>query len=376
MRKVPNIPVAKPQLSPRERELVLDCVDSAWISSLGRHILEFERSFAAFCGARFGVATSNGTTALHLALAALGVGPGDEVLLPALTFVATAAAVAYTGAQPVFVDSEAATYNLDPDLIEAALTPRSKGIIAVHLYGHPARMEAILHVAGRHGLWVLEDAAEAHGAQVRLSGWDWQPVGSLGRASCFSFYGNKIITTGEGGMVLSDDEELVARLRLLRDHGMDPQRPYWHPVVGYNYRMTNLQAALGVAQVERIEAILAHKAAIAQQYNQRLSGVPGLRPPPAQPWARPVNWLYSLVVEPSFPLSRDDLRLFLLKQGVDSRPFFTPLHLLPPYRSGQNLPLAEDLAARGISLPSGPAITPAEIDQVCEILAQAAKRPS
>ncbi|RJX34061.1 MAG: DegT/DnrJ/EryC1/StrS family aminotransferase [Desulfarculus sp.] len=373
MAKTPNIPVARPQLSPRERELVLDCVDSAWISSLGRHILEFERSFAQFCGARYGVATSNGTTALHLVLAALGVGPGDEVLVPALTFVATAAAVAYTGARPVFLDSESATYNLDPALIERAVTPRTKGIIAVHIYGHPANMAPILEAAGRRGLWVVEDAAEAHGARVNLTSQGWQRVGSLAKAACFSFYGNKIITTGEGGMVLTDDQELVARLRLLRDHGMDPQRPYWHPVVGYNYRMTNLQAALGVAQVERIEAILAHKAAIAEQYNDRLAEVPGLRRPPAEPWARPVNWLYSLLVEPGFPLSRDDLRLFLLSQGVDSRPFFTPLHLLPPYHSGQSLPVAEDLSQRGISLPSGPAITPAEIDQVCQALAQAAE---
>ncbi|MEW5912500.1 MAG: DegT/DnrJ/EryC1/StrS family aminotransferase [Thermodesulfobacteriota bacterium] len=373
MAQTPNIPVARPQLSARERELVLDCVDSAWISSLGRHILEFERSFAQFCGAGYGVATSNGTTALHLALAALGVGPGDEVLVPSLTFVATAASVAYTGARPVFLDSERATYNLDPALIDQAVTPRTKGIIAVHVYGHPANMAPILEAAEAHGLWVVEDAAEAHGAWVDMPGRGWRRVGGLAKAACFSFYGNKIITTGEGGMVLTDDEALVARLRLLRDHGMDPKRPYWHPVVGYNYRMTNLQAALGVAQMERIEDILAHKAAIAAQYNERLAGQDGLRRPPAEPWARPVNWLYSLLVEPEFPLSRDDLRLFLLSQGVDSRPFFTPLHLLPPYHSGQSLPVAEDLARRGISLPSGPAITPAEIDQVCRALVKAAE---
>lgn len=373
MAQTPNIPVARPQLSARERELVLDCVDSAWISSLGRHILEFERSFAQFCGAGYGVATSNGTTALHLALAALGVGPGDEVLVPSLTFVATAASVAYTGARPVFLDSERATYNLDPALIDQAVTPRTKGIIAVHVYGHPANMAPILEAAEAHGLWVVEDAAEAHGAWVDMPGRGWRRVGGLAKAACFSFYGNKIITTGEGGMVLTDDEALVARLRLLRDHGMDPKRPYWHPVVGYNYRMTNLQAALGVAQMERIEDILAHKAAIAAQYNERLAGQAGLRRPPAEPWARPVNWLYSLLVEPEFPLSRDDLRLFLLSQGVDSRPFFTPLHLLPPYHSGQSLPVAEDLARRGISLPSGPAITPAEIDQVCRALVKAAE---
>lgn len=375
MEKKPKIPVAKPQLLGREKELVVDCVESAWISSLGRHILEFERALAAFCGSSFGVATSNGTTALHLVLEALGLGPGDEVLVPSLTFVATAAAVVYTGATPVFIDSDPETYNLDPELIEAAITPNTKGIIPVHLYGHPANLEPMLEIAEARGLWVVEDAAEAHGAEVKING-QWSRVGAAATASIFSFYGNKIITTGEGGMVLCDDEELAKKLRLLRDHGMDPQQPYWHPVLGYNYRMTNLQAAMGVAQMERVEQILEHKAAIAQQYRQRLSEIAGLGLPPAAAWARPVCWLYSILVEPEFPLDRDQLRAFLTERGIDNRPFFTPLHQLPPYASGQKLYVAEDLSRRGISLPSGPAITPQEIDRVCDTLAEAAESAS
>ncbi len=372
MKQAPNIPVAKPQLGQREKELVIDCVESAWISSLGRHILEFERSLAGFCGAAFGVATSNGTTALHLVLEALGVGPGDEVLVPSLTFVATAAAVAYTGATPVFVDSDPQTYNMDPALIEAALTPNTKGIVPVHLYGHPADMAAINQIAEARGLWVVEDAAEAHGAEVMING-QWRKAGSLATAAVFSFYGNKIITTGEGGMVLASDEELTKNLRLLRDHGMDPERPYWHPVVGYNYRMTNLQAAIGLAQMERVADILEHKATIGRQYDQGLGDIPGLILPPRAAWARPVCWLYSVLLEPEFPLNRNQLRVFLAERGIDSRPFFTPLHKLPPYAAGQEMPVAEDLAVRGISLPSGPAITPSEIGRVCEALAEAAE---
>ena len=219
---------------------------------------------------------------------------------------------------------------------------------------------------------MVEDAAEAHGAEVKING-QWRRVGAAATASIFSFYGNKIITTGEGGMVLCDDEELLEKLRLLRDHGMDPQRPYWHPVVGYNSRMTNMQAALGVAQMERVEQILEHKAAIARQYDQRLGGLAGLSLPPAAEWARPVCWLYSILVEPEFPLNRDQLRGFLAQRGIDNRPFFTPLHQLPPYASGQKLYVADDLSGRGISLPSGPAITPQEIDLVCDALAEAAE---
>ena len=242
-----RIPVAEPVLGEEEIDNVMAAMRSGWISSLGAFIPEFERDFAAFSGAAHGVAVANGTVALHLALVAAGIGPGDEVLMPSLTFVATANAVRYCGATPVFVDSEPRPGSSIPPPSRRKITPRAKAIIPVHLYGHPCDMDPILAIAARHGLIVIEDAAEAHGARYR-----GRPVGALGAIGCFSFYGNKIITTGEGGMCLTNDPALAERLRLLRDHGMDPKRPYWHEIVGFNYRMTNLQAAVGVAQVKKI----------------------------------------------------------------------------------------------------------------------------
>ena len=244
----PLIPVAAPVFAGREREYVADCMESGWISSAGKYVELFEAEFAKFCGVRHAVSCCNGTAALHLALAALGVGPGDEVIVPTLTFVATANAVTYCGARPVFADSEAETWNLDPAHVASKITPRTKGIVAVHLYGNPAEMDALRALAHRHGLFLLEDAAEAHGALYRDA-----HAGSLGDIAAFSFYGNKIIATGEGGMVTTDDDALAARVRLLRGQGMDAERRYWFPVVGYNYRMMNLPAAIGLAQLERAE---------------------------------------------------------------------------------------------------------------------------
>jgi len=369
----PRIPVASPLLTQREAELVASCVRSGWVSSRGSFITEFEERFAAFCDRRFGVATSNGTTALHLVLAALGVGPGDEVVVPALTFVATANAVTYTGAKAVFADCDPETWCMTPEAVECAITPATKGIIVVHLYGQPAPMEQILAVAAEHGLWVVEDAAQAHGAELLVDG-KWRKAGALGVASCFSFYGNKIITTGEGGMLVTDDPELAARARRLRDHVMDAGKTYWHAEVGYNYRLTNLQAALGVAQLERIEQIIARKREIARRYRRELAELPGLAHSPAPADTEPVYWMYSLVVGEGFPRGRDDLRRFLAGRGVDTRPFFHPLHTLPPYRrEGVRLPVCEELAARGLNLPSGPDISEDEIDYVCRAVREAAR---
>ncbi|HEY2011897.1 MAG TPA: DegT/DnrJ/EryC1/StrS family aminotransferase, partial [Bryobacteraceae bacterium] len=226
-----TIPVSHPVLSGNEKRYVLECLETGWISSIGRFIRLFEDSFATYCEAGHAVACNNGTTALHLALAGLGTGPGDEVIVPTLTYIATANAVRYCGAQPVFVDSEPVTMAIDPARIEERITPRTKGIMVVHLYGHPADMDPILEIARRHGLYVVEDAAEAHGSLYR-----GRKVGSLGNAATFSFYGNKIITTGEGGMVTTNDSDLNQRIRILRGQGMDPERRYWFPVVGYNDR--------------------------------------------------------------------------------------------------------------------------------------------
>ena len=367
---LPRIPVAAPVLGEEELANVVAAVRSGWISSLGAFVGEFERVFAALCGATYGVAAANGTVALHLALVAMGVGPGDEVLLPSLTFVATASVVRYCGATPVFVDSDLETWQLDPAALEAKLTRRSKAIIPVHIYGHPCDMEPILALAARRGLAVVEDAAEAHGARYR-----GRPVGALGTIGCFSFYGNKIITTGEGGMCLTNDPVVAGRLRLLRDHGMDPKRPYWHEIIGYNYRMTNLQAAVGVAQVKKLAAFVERKREIAAWYAEALAPLARagrIRLHPEAPWARSVFWMYSVLLEGT-DLSVDQVRSRLNDRGVDSRPFFCPAHILPPYATGERLPVAEYLASRGINLPSGVGLERSQVERVAHALGEALK---
>ncbi len=265
-----RISVAHPLLEGNEKKYVLDCLDTNWISSVGKYIAEFEKSFAAFCGVKHAISANNGTTALHLALVAMGLEPGDEVIIPTVTYIATANAVRYCGAAPVLADVCADTMNIDPSQVERLITPRTRGIIPVHLYGHPADMKALKSIAGRHGLWLLEDAAEAHGAEV-----DGQRVGGIGQCATFSFFGNKIVTTGEGGMVTTNDDALAVRLRQFRGQGVDPERRYWFPVVGYNYRMTNIQAAIGLAQMETIDKSLADRQSIATQYDEALDGQAG-----------------------------------------------------------------------------------------------------
>jgi perosamine synthetase len=347
----------------KELEYVTDCIRSGWVSSLGEYVRRFEREFAAYCGVRYGVATHNGTVALHLALAALGIGPGDEVILPSLTFVATANAVAYTGAKPVFADSEPYTWNIDPEAVARLITPRTRAIIAVHLYGHPADMDPLRALADQNGLTIIEDAAEAHGARYK-----GRRVGSLGGVAIFSFFGNKIITTGEGGMVLTDDDALAERCLFLENQARHKENPYWHSEIGYNYRMTNVQAALGVAQLGRIEELIAIRGRNAAHYEQRLSEVPGLGLPPCAEWAENVYWMYSVLVEEDYGLDRDTLMARLRQQKIDTRPVFYPIHTLPMYNSGQYLPVAEETGRKGINLPSGATLTPEQVDIVCDAL--------
>src|SRR5215207_70189 len=336
------IPVAAPVLAGREKEYVADCMESGWISSAGRYVELFEAEFAKFCGVRHAVSCCNGTAALHLSLAALGVGPGDEVIVPTLTFVATANAVTYCGARPVFADSEPETWNLDPAQVAAKVTPRTKGIVAVHLYGNPAEMDTLRALASRHGLFLVEDAAEAHGALHR-----GRRAGSLGDLAAFSFYGNKIIATGEGGMVVTDDDALAARVRLLRGQGMDPERRYWFPVVGYNYRMMNIPAAIGLAQLERAGWHTARRREVAAGYRRLLGNVPGLSWQAERDWARHAFWMFTILLGDEAADGRDRLMARLLEEGVETRPVFYPLHSLPPYREaarGEEFPVAERLA--------------------------------
>lgn len=356
-----RLPVAEPLLGEKELLNVSECVLTGWVSSGGKFVTEFEEAFAEFCDTRFAVACSSGTTALHLALLALGVGDGDEVIVPTLTFIATANAVTYTRARPVFVDSEAETWNIDPDLIAEAITPRTKAIIPVHLYGHPANMDPLLAIAAKYGLAVIEDAAEAHGARYK-----GRRVGGIGDIGVFSFYGNKIVTTGEGGMLVTNRADVAEKARRLRDHGMSSEHRYWHTILGYNYRMTNIQAALGVAQMEKIEAILDAKRRVAEVYRTGLTGIPGIQLPPQCEWAENVYWMFSVLVnEAEFGMSRDMLMHYLSRTGMETRPFFPPVHTQPIYNTGQALPVAERLAQTGINLPSSVTMHASAVERVC-----------
>jgi len=359
------IPIAKPDLQKQELEYLVDCVEETWISSKGKYITEFENAFSAFSEAKYGLAVSNGTAALHLALEVLGIGPGDEVIVPSLTFIATANAVSYTGAKPVFADSETETWNISPAAIEELITPQTKAIIPVHLYGQPCKMAEIMAIADQHSLYVIEDAAEAHGAECK-----GKKVGSIGHVGCFSFFGNKIITTGEGGMIVTNNREWYEKAKMLRDHGMDPERKYWHPCVGYNYRMTNMQAAIGLAQTERIDQILERKFAVAGKYRERLAGNKNLILPPDNDWSVNVYWMFSIVFResngPSLP--REALMDTAESQRIETRPFFYPVHTMPPYATGQELSVSEFLAKNGLCLPSYFDISDEEIERICDII--------
>jgi perosamine synthetase len=360
------LPVAAPLLAGNEKAYVMDCLESTWISSTGAYIDRFEAAFASFCGAKHAISCSNGTTALHLALMALGVGPGDEVIVPTLTFVATANAVSYCGAKPVFIDSEPDTWNLDPAQIEARITPRTKGIIAVHLFGHPADMGEVSTIARRHGLFVLEDAAQAHGAEHQ-----GRRTGSIGDVATFSFFGNKIVTTGEGGMVVTNDPGVAQTVRLLKSHGMDPQQRYWHPVIGYNYRMTNVAAAIGLAQLERVDWQLERRQEIASWYREHLGSAKGLGLQGEKAWARHVWWMFSVVLDAEAPVDRDALMAHFQQRGIETRPFVHPIHTLPPYLATSGIdgfPVANRLGRRGLNLPTWAGLTRDNVRHVCNTL--------
>jgi len=366
------IPVAHPVFAGNEKKYVNECLDTVWISSAGKFIQLFEETFAKFCSVKHAIATNNGTTALHAALLALGVDPGDEVLVPTLTYVATANTVVYCGARPIFVDSEPRTMNLDPNRIEERITERTKGIIVVHLYGHPANMDPILEIARRRSLFVLEDAAEAHGALYR-----GRMVGSLGDAATFSFFGNKIITTGEGGMIVTQDAALDKQMRLLRGQGMDPKRRYWFPMVGYNYRMTNIQAAIGLAQMEQVDFHLAKRRTVAEWYQRHLSPLKEfLTLPVEESWARHAFWIYTVLLKGNTRVSRDGFMESLLEAGIETRPVFYPMHVMPPYREPDGTyPVAEDLARRGVNLPTHGELTEEDIEYIASTIKQVCTQP-
>ena len=358
--------VSEPSLSEEELKNVIEAVKSGWISSKGRFIEEFEQNFSNYCDRKYGVATSNGTVALHLALKALGIGDGDEVIVPDLTFIATANTVAYCNAKPVFVDSHPDYWCIDPERIEEKITTRTRAIIPVHLYGHPCDMDMIMKIAEEYNLYVIEDAAEAHSAEYR-----GKKAGSFGDISCFSFYGNKIITTGEGGMCLANNEELAEKMRILRDHGMNPDKRYWYDVIGFNYRMTNLQAAIGVAQLKKLDEFVEKKRKIAKFYSEKLNELEEkelITLQPEMPWAKCIYWMYSILIEDKFSRSRDELMQELKENGVETRPFFYPIHLMPPYKNKENFVVAEKISRKGINLPSGVKLPDNDIELISKFI--------
>lgn len=352
-----QIPVNEPLLDGREKALLLECIETGWVSSDGPFVARFEQMFAEFIGAGYGIAVCNGTAALETALYAAGIGPGDQVILPTFTIVSCLVAILRLGAVPVLVDVEPETWTMDVSQIENCITPRTRGILPVHMYGHPVDMDPVLDLARRHNLVVVEDAAEVHGAEYK-----GRKCGSMGTASAWSFYANKIINTGEGGMVLTSDPVVAERAASYRNLCFRTDRRFYHLDFGYNFRMTNMQAALGVAQVERIEHFVATKRRLGDLYRRLLADVPGVRFQVEKPWAKTVYWMYSIELDASLPFDADDVRAALAEKGVGTRPFFIGLHEQPAALSrglfvGQRFPVSERIARRGLYLPSGLALT-------------------
>lgn len=353
------INISQPRIGEEEIRLVTDAVSSGWVSSQGKYIQEFEQLFAEYCGSKYCVLTANGTVSLHLAMAALRIGPGDEVIIPDLTFVATANTVMMAGATPILADVNMDDWCLDAADVERKITSRTKAIIPVHLYGHPANMTALQEIADRHQIHLIEDAAEAHGAEH-----GGKKVGSLGTFGSFSFFGNKIITTGEGGALTTDSQELAERAKFLRDHGMSKEKRYFYTEIGYNYRMTNLQAALGVAQLKKIDSLLASRREILETYKHYL-GDKGFTLNPHLTNNNPVNWMTCVVIDDFDKLKREHLQKQLLNKGIDSRPFFYTVSELPMYQRTQ-CEVSARLSNTGLNLPTFPGLSESEIKYISE----------
>jgi perosamine synthetase len=354
-------PVYQPLLAGNEKKYVNECLDSTWISSKGRFIAEFENRFKSYIGIRHASAVSNGTVALHLSLLALGIGPGTEVIVPTLTYIASVNAIAYTGATPVFCDSARNTWQMDPDDVRRKITARTKAIMAVHLYGHPCDMDELVKIAREHELFLVEDCAEAFGAY-----YDGRHVGRFGDIGTFSFFGNKTITTGEGGMVVTDDETLHDRVIHFKGQGLAKHREYWHDVIGYNYRMTNVCAAIGLAQLEQAANLIERKRRIAQWYKQALQNVPvELHEEIGE--VKHSYWMCSLLVPDA--ADREPLRDMLREHGIETRPLFYPVHSMPMYADHfQRHPVAEDIGWRGINLPSYPSLDEESVTEICGVI--------
>ncbi len=366
-----TIPVNEPLLDGNEKKYLCECIDSGWISSEGAFIRQFEERFAASVDRKHAIAVSNGSVALDAALAALGIGAGDEVILPTFTIISCATTIVRAGAVPVVVDCDSDTWNMDVRQIEAHITPMTKAIMVVHIYGLPVDMQPVLDLAAKYGLQIIEDAAEMHGQTYR-----GRPCGSFGAISTFSFYANKHITTGEGGMIVTDDDRLAERCRSLRNLCFQPQQRFVHEELGWNLRMTNLQAAVGVAQLERLDEFVARKRRMGKLYTELLADVPGLQLPiPQTDYADNIYWVYSIVLTDEVGCAASDIMQQLGQQQIGTRPFFWCMHEQPVFQkmglfNGLSFPVAEKIARRGLYLPSGMALTEAQIVRVATTLRQ------
>jgi len=355
-----KFPVYKPQLIGNEKKYVLECLDSTWISSKGKFISEFENRFAEYLGVKYATSVSNGTVALHVALLALGVGPGDEVIVPTFTYIASVNAITYTGATPVFVDSDPNHWQMSIEESRKKITSKTKAILAVHLYGHPCEIAELRKIADKHHLFLIEDTAEALGSE-----YENKKVGTFGDISTFSFFGNKTITTGEGGMIATNNQELHNKCAHLKGQGLANHREYWHDIIGYNYRMTNICAAIGLAQLERVDKIIKQKRNIAHWYNKQLAGLPVTFHNEFDKRFYSTFWMISILTENE--IKRDKLRDYLAKNGIETRPTFNPVHLMPMYyKENLNYSVAEDLGKRGINLPSYPDLNEEDVKFICK----------
>lgn len=359
------IPVCEPTLTGKEKEYVLECLDTNWISSAGEFIKRFEDGFSDYCGVKHGIACSNGSTALHLGVESLGIGKGDEVIMPDFTIVSCANAILQSGAKPVFVDVESDTWNIDPKKIKEKINSNTKAIMVVHLFGHPCEMDEIMQIASENNLKVIEDCAEAHGAKYK-----GRKIGSFGDVACFSFYSNKIITTGEGGMVITNNDETAEKLRLLRNLAFTQPR-FIHNDFGYNYRLTNVQAAMGVAQLENIDNFVRSRINNAKMYNEFFKNSEFVRTPICREGNKNVYWMYSILLNNH---DRDEVMNKLGKKGIQTRTLFCPMHMQPMFKKrglideNEQFPVSEDLWKRGFYLPSSSSLKIEEIKLISETL--------
>ena len=360
------IPVCEPSVGKKELEYVTDCLKTGWISSSGKYIEQFEEKWASYCGMKYGISVSNGTTALQVALGCLDLEPGDEVIMPTFTIISCAMAVIYNDAKPALVDSDPDLYTIDTSLIEEKITEKTKAIMPVHIYGHPCDMDEIFRIAEKYDLKIVEDAAEAHGGEYK-----GKRCGSLGDISCFSFYANKIVTTGEGGMILTDDEGYAEKARSLRNLCFQQEKRFLHERLGYNFRLTNMQAALGVAQVDKIEDSVNKKRWIANRYDERLKDIGKLILPIEREWAKNVYWMYAVVLDESSGIDAEGFAAKLKEYGIGTRPFFLGMHEQPVLRNmglfkEEHYPVTERIYRYGLYLPSGLTLTEKQIDHVSE----------